>query len=56
MKYLWDQLRECTTNKTKIPSITPQSSILYLMSPSNFIYSLPETNSLDTEYLKAITE
>ena len=24
--------------------------------PSNFIYSLPETNSLDTEYLKAITE
>ena len=24
--------------------------------PSNFMYSLPETNSLDTEYLKAITD
>ena len=35
MKYLWDQLRECTTNKTKIPSITPQSSTLYLMSLSH---------------------
>ena len=35
MKYLWDQLRKCTTNKTKIPSITPQSSMLYLMSPSH---------------------